>query len=68
MSPYKQNSAAVKALTTADDKSLIAFIASKEKALNAVEQTGNANAAIYDNKRMLVLDLGKTEQSKKRSY
>jgi hypothetical protein len=55
MSRYKQKSAAVKALTPADGKSLIAFIASKEKALRAVEQTGSADPAMYDDNGMLVV-------------
>lgn len=55
ISPYKQKSAAVKALTATEYKSLIAFIATKEKALEAVEQAGNADPALYDDHGMLVV-------------
>ena len=68
ISAYKQKSAAVKALTTADDKRLVAFIASKEKALKAVEQTGSADPAMYDDDGMLVVNVRKCTQPKKRRY
>jgi hypothetical protein len=68
ISSYKQKSAEVKALTITEDKSLIAFIAAKEQALKAVGQAEGADPAMYDDHGMLVLDIGKTGQPKKRSY
>jgi hypothetical protein len=68
ISPYKQKSAAVKALSSKDDKSLIAFIVTKEKALKAVEQAGSADPAMYDDNGMLVVETRKKAQPKKRSY
>ena len=57
ISRFKHKSAAIKALTTADDRSLITFIETKEKALNAVEKTGTADPSMYDDNGMLVIQL-----------
>jgi hypothetical protein len=55
ISRFKQKSEAIKALTTEDDKSLNAFIKTKEKALGVVEQTGTADPSWYDDDGMLVV-------------
>jgi hypothetical protein len=55
ISRFKQKSEAIKALTSADDKSLLAFIKTKEEALDVVEQTGTADPSMYDGEGMLVI-------------
>jgi len=55
ISRFKQKSEAIKALTSADDKSLLAFIKTKEEALDVVEQTGTADPSMYDDTGMLVI-------------
>jgi hypothetical protein len=58
ISRFKQKSEAIKALTSADDKSLLAFINTKQKALGVVEQTGTADPSLYDDDGMLVVQHG----------